>query len=986
MHVMESQLQNYKEKIQSSETTMQEKLEEQYRQCTECEALLQSKTKELEAAKTRMSKMEDKHTELSHQLNSYEIQVKELEAERTDLQEALNERAVNDQILQLQVKVAQQFEAHTSEREKLQGEIAAKQQTVDRLHNELADLEKKVEQYEVASRKLAEKEKEIAEAQNYRAQIKELKAQLEQNSVKQGIVENDLKNSRKQHSDLKLNISRLQDLNTKLDAKIKDNELTIEALKLDKTDCLKSVELVRTELEHSKLAKDKLEKDLSHKIKRISILEEQEKETRVSLQQLKQTLQVMEQKEIKASRDQEDLHHDFERQQKEVLTLERKVSSLRKQADDERQKRSESEVSRRKVETSVESLRRALQEKTSQFETLKTVLKGMDLNDAVDLAERLKDEMKARKQIQESNLLLQAQLRDAQKRISETWQDQDAQMIAKRRSLLFDELANVGNTMQPNRPKSVPNFDKLERNIARKGQADVSSKKAARIFETDLETDDKENLQGKSKEELEDLLMNIRKSKNELLGVYHETAKNLVQTKDQLAESSLVNKQLERENHLLGQGSGHQATELKLLLEAETAKSNDLLSSVHLYRNRAEEYYNKLESAESVVIKAQRAEQSAKAQAKDAEEALARAQKERTAAESLCSDLQSKVAVLEENLENTKIDLAHAHNIQQTQAKDLEIFNERWQTEMGNSKLTLDAMRARYSEEIRTLSSELETHRQRISEMENGEIGGSNSLKQQVQELRQANEDAQLAHQDSQKRIGSLLSQVRTLRSTMEGVTKERDQLMKDKRVLESRLNEVSKEFEAFTAASERLERKFSVRTTAPAPRADVASAQLLQQAKQSLEAEKKRCEVLQKEHKQLELRILELETRSNTEDSQFLRSRIQDLEGQIVENSKKFADELRQARSDDRSYRDLESRLTRSQNLNQRFQEESEKSASKMKHLQQLLEQAQAEETAHRISARRAEREARDLKERSLRLEKELESWKERLDRKSFI
>ena len=51
------------------------------------------------------------------------------------------------------------------------------------------------------------------------------------------------------------------------------------------------------------------------------------------------------------------------------------------------------------------------------------------------------------------------------------------------------------------------------------------------------------------------------------------------------------------------------------------------------------------------------------------------------------------------------------------------------------------------------------------------------------------------------------------------------------------------------------------------------------------------------------------------------------------------------------------------------------------MQRLLESMEPLQTSETNHRLSARRGEQEARDIKERFPRHEKELEEWKNRFE-----
>lgn len=64
-------------------------------------------------------------------------------------------------------------------------------------------------------------------------------------------------------------------------------------------------------------------------------------------------------------------------------------------------------------------------------------------------------------------------------------------------------------------------------------------------------------------------------------------------------------------------------------------------------------------------------------------------------------------------------------------------------------------------------------------------------------------------------------------------------------------------------------------------------------------------------------------------------------------------------------------------------MEEEIVKSKDKLERMLMAIEELQTSDSEHQLVARRAEREAREEREKSLRLERELEGWKGlRLDR----
>jgi myosin protein heavy chain len=139
-----------------------------------------------------------------------------------------------------------------------------------------------------------------------------------------------------------------------------------------------------------------------------------------------------------------------------------------------------------------------------------------------------------------------------------------------------------------------------------------------------------------------------------------------------------------------------------------------------------------------------------------------------------------------------------------------------------------------------------------------------------------------------------------------------------------------------------------------------------------------------EKQKQALSLKIIDLEARllgPSGPDSKYLQDKVAALERQIEEQSRRYVEETREVRTNDRSVKDLYSQLSQKEKLIARLQDDASRLESKMQRLLESMEALQTSETNHRLSARRAEREARDVKERSLRHEKELEEWKNRFE-----
>lgn len=78
-----------------------------------------------------------------------------------------------------------------------------------------------------------------------------------------------------------------------------------------------------------------------------------------------------------------------------------------------------------------------------------------------------------------------------------------------------------------------------------------------------------------------------------------------------------------------------------------------------------------------------------------------------------------------------------------------------------------------------------------------------------------------------------------------------------------------------------------------------------------------------------------------------------------------------------DRAVKDLQGQIDRKDKQNAQLAEDVSRLRDKCDKLLKTIDELQSSESTNQLSARRAERELREEKEKSLRLERELEGWK---------
>lgn len=1089
----------------------------------------------------------DKHNMVYHDLQQLQTQHAKLEADEREVRRLLQAKASDEskndegrrlldlKVDELTIRLQEQQQSFSTEKQKLLGEITAKKNYIDKLLAEketLAQTLSKLKGIQEANNKLAadlqQAQDKAQQASSAKSQLEFLKQQLvdkEAETEKLGHQNSDLStrlsesgaNATRLHSDIKTlqaEKSQLVQQITQLKQFIEEDLSNKENLILEKNKLTQDFEDAKQDLSTITFEYNKLKTELTKKkdnIRKIrssftdeattqrtklnkekAILEAAEKKLKEELEAAKLEVVTLAKQKEKQAQEIEDLKHTVSQEQKVANaaqrnrdSLDEQVKQLKSTMDQQRRDHSQSEVTKRKLTASVDSLTKELKDKTEQLTTLqKVVVKHKSKDGTVDLIKQLEESDRRRKAAEDAKLVLEKQLSDAQKRMSETrsipsFRKENVQppsspstpvtptgSISEHRSVrttngirnaidsIYQSFEN-NSSPQPQplkrsghfRNRSMQSFQKENlyspnssplhsynsNSTLHSGSIDLS------VFESVKSL----NIKTKSVEEIEELLASYESSKRDLLSVFQDTSKKLLDSKDQLARTE--NEKLRLIAELEKSNSGHDnnsqveenemlkstVSDLEIRLDAESSKSQELADGLRLYKTRAEDYYSKLESAETVVLKATRAEAFARAQWKEADASLSTCLNENKKQEELNITLQSKVQQLEDQLEDSSIDFTHSVEAQKRLARELQDLKERRKQDTVDMEASLHTMRNRYKEEIKSLSEELEReklatgelqteYRHLQHEMEMQKVKNQfdtldpswktfkAQLETKVKDLTKSNEEAVLAHQDSQKRIGSLLSQIRTMRATMEGIQANRDQLQNEKRVLEKRLDEVSQQVEELALSShtplraaadsddesvESLKQKMRMQGDAAQAAMDrLKNAESsLGDLKAQLETERERLEdtraqksSIDKENKQLHMKVVDLEAQllgSKSHDTKFLNLKISELEKRLEEQSQQYAERSRTFRSNDRSVKDLMGQISQRDKAVQRMQEDLTRNETKIKGLQETVESLQSTETTHRLSARRAEREAKDAKEKSLRLQKDLEEWKSRYE-----
>ena len=306
--------------------------------------------------------------------------------------------------------------------------------------------------------------------------------------------------------------------------------------------------------------------------------------------------------------------------------------------------------------------------------------------------------------------------------------------------------------------------------------------------------------------ELTDIKTNFDKLRHDRTNLQVE----LRDTKSELDEMTMAREQESQSRSQLLQ----EYSDLQIRLDAETSKLADVTSNLDLYKRRADEYFSKLEQAEIAVLKASRAEQFAKSQAKEAEDTYAEVMSERQKMDASIEDLQRQNQRLEERLEDMATDLEGVTQSKKRLQHELEDYRNQRAMDIEDKESSMEQTRKKYQAEFATLTKELDLAREEklfkqaeISRLReelddlrskwDDEVLNSSTwskeksrLESTLADVVSSRDEAVNAHNEAQGKVVSLLSQVRTLRSSVDEITTERDLLIREKKGVEARLEE----------------------------------------------------------------------------------------------------------------------------------------------------------------------------------------------------
>ncbi|KAG6914825.1 hypothetical protein DXG01_015126 [Tephrocybe rancida] len=530
----------------------------------------------------------------------------------------------------------------------------------------------------------------------------------------------------------------------------------------------------------------------------------------------------------------------------------------------------------------------------------------------------------------------------------------------------------------------------------------------------------------------------LEESRKALL-VQQRTAQAEVETqRGQIREFTQAKKQLQAEVAQLGEELEivkNEASDAKRQLAARrqedeinahssSAVTAELRAVVESYKAKEQSYQKRLEATEIARAKAARGEAFARRTLVETEKlqfenATARklAEDRLKAAEARLQDMEAKLE--EEGQESSDVAVARKRL-----QDELDDEREQHQKDLAERDFAADQTRKKYQElqsqrdSISRLRDDNRKTRSDYDELQlryDDEIYNSGGWKKEkermetkISDINKAYETSTAAQADQQTQIVALHSQVRELRGVLDDAEADRALLQKARRALQAELETIKldhvdtnkmssdREFQRLQLKKQDLERSLEEQE-------DRVSSAFERMKKAEgyanecqIELGKVRVENsdldrlnanLEKQVKELNVRIVDLETRSYSNSprpptiSRRTDSRIEELTSQLTKDK---AEGSRLQRSADKVARDTKFQLAESDRARLKLEEERKAYEAQLQSLRQAMDTMQTEESSLTAAKRRAEREAADYKQKALNLERELERLHNRLERPS--
>ncbi|KAK6458816.1 P-loop containing nucleoside triphosphate hydrolase protein [Scheffersomyces xylosifermentans] len=456
----------------------------------------------------------------------------------------------------------------------------------------------------------------------------------------------------------------------------------------------------------------------------------------------------------------------------------------------------------------------------------------------------------------------------------------------------------------------------------------------------------------------------------------------------------------------------NQLAKVTVKYDAISLKNSELLKNLELYKKRSEEYFDKLELAESAVVISKRHEEAAIHDMNEIKNSLRLAREEARASQIMIKDLRKKNAELEETIHDNNF------NIESLKGKYRETIDKlHYHTSNYDNKEKTD----NYREEIRVLNKELDFK----LETENALIKDNKKLQLDLEDTARekdalteeyeeqvkrievletelaefTNKTRQLENEKvlNERKITNFTKQVQSLKDVMEDVTKQRDDLLDTKDKLEEEVLKLTHKLEATEvqleqAKSEGLimkthlenQRQESNDIKSELSQSKVASSnevQDYQKLRKDHLVTKEENITLVKTNKELNAKVHDLEEKLySNEQLKFWENKVRILTNDLDQSHTKNFEDAKTIKNLQKQIKQLEIRVANESVLTKKYNDENFDFQNKVSHYKSTIDILQNEQSEKDLQIRTSERDIASLKENILILEKEVLELRERL------
>ncbi|RLV95098.1 Myosin-1 [Spathaspora sp. JA1] len=451
---------------------------------------------------------------------------------------------------------------------------------------------------------------------------------------------------------------------------------------------------------------------------------------------------------------------------------------------------------------------------------------------------------------------------------------------------------------------------------------------------------------------------------------------------------------------------------LNVKYENLMSRNKDLSDGVELYKKRAEEYFQKLELAESAVTISKRHEEAVRREMNEAKSQLLLAREEARTSQLLLKEFQSKISNLEKVAQEKKFQLEKA----QSEIKVLEEKISYHVKNYENKEVT-----EKLKDEINTLHKELnfksETETSLIRDNKrikldyedllrdknqlDTELGESlvreDKLEAQVQQLSNSVRKLEDEKFINDRKIANFTKQTASLKTLIEEVTSQRDLLISEKEELGDQVFRLTHELDDKTAELNQTNTKLNLmRAHLQNQRED--SEQIKTELNQSkisstseyMDQSKLRKELLvtneenislKKANSELNIRVTDLQQKLySNEQLQFWETKVKDLSGQLDTAITEGNDANKTIKNLERTVKQLEIRVEHEAQLTKRYNDENFDYQNKVNHYKSTIDILHQENVDKDLSLKTSERENSEMRGELLLAQKEILELRQRL------